>query len=109
MLQLSELYEFRNEAYENGRIYKERKKAWYDKQIARKEFEAGQQVLLFNSRLKLFPGKRKSRWSGPFTVTQVFPYGGAKIMHPEKGTFKVNTQRLKPYFGGDFHTNKQNI
>ena len=61
MLQLSELDEFRNEAYENARIYKEKTKAWHDKHIARKEFEAGQQVLLFNSRLKLFPGKLKSR------------------------------------------------
>ena len=49
MLQLSELDEFRNEAYENDRIYKEKMKAWHDKHIARKEFEAGQQVLLFNS------------------------------------------------------------
>ena len=49
MLQLSELDEFRNEAYENARIYKEMTKAWNDKHIARKEFEAGQRVLLFNS------------------------------------------------------------
>ena len=42
MLQLSELDEFRNEAYENARIYKEKMKAWHDKHIARKEFEAGQ-------------------------------------------------------------------
>ena len=69
MLQLSELDEFRNEAYENARIYKQKTKAWHDKHIIRKEFEAGQQVLLFNFRLKLFPGKLKSRWSGPFTVT----------------------------------------
>ena len=109
MLQLNELEEFGNEACENANIYKENTKAWHDKHIARKEFEEGQHVLLFNSRLKIFPGKLKSRWSGPFTVTQVFPYGGAKIMHPEKGTFKVNTQRLKPYFGGEFHTSKQDI
>ena len=63
-------------------------------------------VLLFNSRLKLFPGKLKSRWSGPFIVTQVFPYGGAKIIHPKKGTFKVNTQRLMLYLGGEFHASK---
>ena len=56
LLQLSKLDEFRNEAYENARIYKEKTKAWHDKHIARKEFTAGQQVLLFNSRLKLFPG-----------------------------------------------------
>ena len=49
MLQLSELDEFRNESYENARIYKEKTKVWHDKHIARKEFEAGQQVLLFNS------------------------------------------------------------
>ena len=42
-------------------------------------------------------------------MTQVFPYGGGEIMHPEKGTFKVNTQRLKPYFGGEFHASKQAI
>ena len=109
MLQLSELDEFRNEAYENARIYKERIKAWHNKHMARKEFEAGQQVLLFNSRLKLFPGKLKSRWSRPFTVTQVFSHGETEFMHPEKGTLKFNTQRLKPYFGNEFHVNKQTI
>ena len=109
VLQLSELDEFRNEAYENARIYKERTKSLHDKHITKKEFEAGQHVLLFNSRLKLFPGKLKSRWSGPFTVTKVFPHGGAEVTHPEKETFKVNTQQLKPYFGGEFHADKQTI
>ena len=71
LLQLNELYEFRHEAYENDMIYKERTKAWHDKHIMRKEFQSGQQVLLFNSRLKLFLGKIKSRWSGPFIITQV--------------------------------------
>ena len=42
-------------------------------------------------------------------MTHVFPYGGAEIMHLQKGTFKVNTQRLKPYFGGEFHASKQAI
>ena len=109
LLQLSELDEFRNEAYENAHIYKEKSKSWHGKHITRKEFEVGQQVLLFNSRLKLFPGKLKSRWSGPFTVTKVFSHGGAEVTHPEKGTFTVNTQRLKPYFGGEFHADKQII
>ena len=109
MLQLSELDEFLNEAYENAQIYKEKIKAWRDKHIMRKEFEAGQRVLVFNSRLKLFPWKLKSQWSRPFTVTQVFSHGGAKIMHPNKGTFKVNIQRLKPYFGGEIHANKKTI
>ena len=103
LLQLSELDEFCNEAYENARIYKEKTKAWHDKHIRRKEFDPGQRVLLFNSRLKLFPSKLKSKCSGPFTVVQVFPYGGVGIMHPEKGQFEVNAQRLKSYFGGEFH------
>ena len=109
LLQLSELDEFRNEAYENAHIYKEKTKAWNDKHITIKEFTAGQQVLLFNSRLKLFPRKLKSRWSGSFTVTKVFSHGGVKVTHPEKGTFTVTTQRLKPYFGGEFHAEKQII
>ena len=85
MLQLSESDEFRNVAYENARIYKEKVKAWPDKHIVKKEFELSHRVLLFNSRLKLFPGKLKFKWSGPFIVVQVFPYGGVEIMHPEKG------------------------
>ena len=109
LLQLSELDEFKNEAYGNARIYKEKTKAWHDKHITIKEFTVGQQVLLFNSCLKLFPGKLKSRWSGPFTVTKVFSHGGAEVTHPEKGTFTVTTQRLKPYFGGEFHAEKQII
>ena len=42
-------------------------------------------------------------------MTQVFPYEGAKIMDPEKGTFKVNAQQLKSYFEGEFHASKQAI
>ena len=60
LLQLSELDEFRNEAYENAGIYKEKTKAWHDKRILRKHFTPGQQILLFNSRLRLFPRKLKS-------------------------------------------------
>ena len=63
-LQLNELDELRNESYNNARIYKDRTKRWHDKMIMRREFSPGQQVLLYNSRLKLFPGKLKSRWSG---------------------------------------------
>ena len=91
------------------KIFAFTRKSWHDKHITRKEFEAGQQVLLFNSRLKLFLGKLKSRWSGPFTVTKVFSHGGEEVTHPEKGTFTGNTQRLKPYFRGEFHADKQII
>ena len=101
LFQLNELEELQDEAYENVMIYKEKTKAWHDKHIARKEFEPRQKVLLFNSRLKLFMGKLKSRWSGPFMVTQVFPYRSVEVMHHDKGKFKVNGKQLKPYFGGE--------
>ncbi|CAN6583747.1 unnamed protein product [Malus baccata var. baccata] len=74
-LQLCELDEIRNEAYENARIYKEKTKAFHDKMIRAKTFSIGQKVLLFNSRLRLFPGKLRSKWVGPFIVTNVFPHG----------------------------------
>ncbi|KAM6582762.1 hypothetical protein CsatB_009764 [Cannabis sativa] len=106
LLQLDELEEFRNEAYENAKIYKERTKRWHDRNLVRKEFQPGQQVLLFNSRLKLFPGKLKSRWSGPFTVIKVFPYGAVELKGEGPNTFKVNGQRLKLYLGGQFEQTK---
>lgn len=57
-------------------------------------------MLLFNSRLKLFPGKLKSRWTGPYTVVKVFPYGAVEIKGYTCPEFKVNGQRLKLYLGG---------
>nr|GFB78984.1 reverse transcriptase domain-containing protein [Tanacetum cinerariifolium] len=64
-------------------------------------FNVGDQVLLFNSRLKIFSGKLKSRWSGPFTIAEIYPYGTAKSIHPDGCNFKVNCHRLKHYHGGD--------
>ncbi|KAI5343653.1 hypothetical protein L3X38_011529 [Prunus dulcis] len=77
--QLNELEEIRHESYENAKLYKERTKSYHDRNIQRKEFTKGMSVLLFNSRLRLFPGKLKSRWLGPFTVVNVSPYGAVEI------------------------------
>ncbi|GJY58944.1 reverse transcriptase domain-containing protein [Tanacetum coccineum] len=100
-LQLNELNELCDQAYENSLIYKERTKKLYDSKIKNRIFNVGDQVLLFNSRLKIFSGKLKTRWSGPFTITKVFPYGAAKLSHTDESNFKVNCHRLKHYFGGD--------
>lgn len=59
----------------------------------------GQQVLLFNSRLKLFPGKLKSHWLGPFLITQVFPFGAVELEDKSGRKFKVNGQQVKQYWG----------
>nr|GEZ65169.1 hypothetical protein [Tanacetum cinerariifolium] len=100
-LQLNELNELRDQAYENSLIYKERTKKLHDEKIKNHIFNVGDQVLLFNSRLKIFSGKLKSRWSDPFTISEIYPYGTAKLIHPDGCNFKVNCHRLKHYHGGD--------
>ena len=67
LLQMNELEELRNEAYDNSRIYNENTKRWHDQKILR------------NSRLKIFPGKLKSRWSGPYTVLTSTPFGAVTL------------------------------
>ena len=48
--------------------------------------------------MHLFPGKLRSRWTGPFIVRTVYPHGAIEIENPKNGdTFKVNGQRLKPF------------
>ncbi|GKB99162.1 reverse transcriptase domain-containing protein [Tanacetum coccineum] len=100
-LQLNELNEIRDQAYENSLIYKEKTKKLHDSKIKNRIFKVGDQVLLFNSRLKIFSGKLKTRWSGPFTIAQVFPYGTVELSQPDGPNFKVNGHRVKHYFGGD--------
>ena len=98
-LQLNELKEIRHEAYENAKIYKAKMKAFHDKIIRSKTFSIGQKVLLFNFRLHLFPGKLRSKWIGPFVITNVFPHGIVQIQSFKTGQeFKVNGHRLKPYY-----------
>ena len=100
LLQMNELEELRNEAYDNARIYKEKTKRCHDQKILRKEFKAGEQVLLYNSRLKLFPGKLNSRWSGPYTVVASTPFGAVTLKTQSGSEFKVNGQKLRHYLGG---------
>nr|GFC45039.1 reverse transcriptase domain-containing protein [Tanacetum cinerariifolium] len=100
-LQLNELSELRDQAYENSLIYKERTKKLHDDKIKNRIFNVNDQVLLFNSRLKIFSGKLKSRCSGPFTISEIYPYGTAKLIHPDGCNFKVNCHRLKHYHGGN--------
>jgi len=81
-LQLHELEEMRINAYHSSRLYKERTKKHHDKKLLHRTFLEGQAVLLFNSRSRLFPGKLKSKWSGPFIVKQVQSNGAVEIEDP---------------------------
>ncbi|GKA01568.1 reverse transcriptase domain-containing protein [Tanacetum coccineum] len=100
-VQLNELNELRDQTYENSLIYKKNTKKIHDSKIKNREFHVDDRVLLFNSRLKIFSGKLKSRWSGPFTITEVFPYGTIELSQPNGPNFKVNRHRIKHYHGGD--------
>ena len=95
---MNELDELRRESYEGSRIHKERLKLFHDKNIVRKTFKPHQKVLLYSSCLHIFPGKLYSRWTIPFIVKVVHPYGAVEIENPENGKiFKVNGKLLKPF------------
>ncbi|XP_013601086.1 PREDICTED: uncharacterized protein LOC106308468 [Brassica oleracea var. oleracea] len=76
-----------------AKIYEEKTKASHDKNILKREFKEGDQVLLYNYRLKLFPGKLKSRWSGPFKVKEVRPYGAIVLWSTDGRYLTVNGQK----------------
>nr|GEX80850.1 reverse transcriptase domain-containing protein [Tanacetum cinerariifolium] len=100
-LQLNEFNELRDQAYKNSLIYKQKMKKLHDSKINNQIFNVGDRVLLLNSRLKIFSRKLKTCWSGPFTITKVFPYGTIELSQSDGPSFKVNGHRVKHYFGGD--------
>lgn len=96
---MNEMDELILNAYENAKLYKEKTKLWHDLHILAKHFELGHQVLLCNSMLKLFPGKYKSRWTGPYNALNAFPLGAVELRNETNGNqFKVNGHRLKHYY-----------
>ena len=109
LLDINEMEELRNDAYFNSRIAKDKLKKWHDQLIARKNFKQGDQVLLYDSKLHLFPGKLKSRWTGPFTIQEVYLKGSVDLLNSKDNwVFKVNKQRLKPY-AAQHSANKEEI
>nr|GEW08961.1 reverse transcriptase domain-containing protein [Tanacetum cinerariifolium] len=100
-VQINEFNKLRDQAYENSLIYKEKTKRLHDSKIKDRVFNIGDRVLLFNSRLKIFLGKLKSRWSRPSTSSHVNPYGTVELSQPDGANFKVNGHRLKHNFGED--------
>ncbi|OIT35633.1 hypothetical protein A4A49_58936 [Nicotiana attenuata] len=75
-------------------------KMMHDRNIIERKFKPGDMVLLYNLRLRLFPGKLKSRWSGPFRVVKIHLTGAVDIAASnDSRTFRVNGQSLKHYVG----------
>ncbi|XP_057723944.1 uncharacterized protein LOC130939893 [Arachis stenosperma] len=107
-MQLQELENIRLEAYDNSRLYKENMKVMHDKHIKKREFIPGKLVLLYNSRLRLMPGKLRSRWEGPYRVEKAEPYRVFHLSHPSSSNvIKVNGHRLKLYHGEKMTENKE--
>ncbi|WJZ87566.1 hypothetical protein VitviT2T_006936 [Vitis vinifera] len=97
-LDLNEMKELRNDAYINSKVAKQRMKKWHDQLISNKEFQKGQRVLLYDTRLHIFPGKLKSRWIGSFIIHQVYVNGVVELLNSNgKDTFRVNGYHLKPF------------
>lgn len=90
-IQLAELDEWREKAYQSSKIYKERMKRWHDKRIKVKELAPGNKVLLFNSRVKLFgQWKLRSKWDGPFNVINIASHGALTLQDESGNIFKAN-------------------
>ena len=97
-LDLNEMKELRNDAYNNSNIAKQRLKRWHDQLVSRKEFQKGQRVLIYDSKLHIFPRKLKSRWISPFSIQQVYLNRVVELLNSNNtGSFKVNGHRLKPF------------
>ena len=80
-------------------LYKDKMNKYHDQRIEKREFVVGDLVLLFNYRLRLFLGKLKSKWSGPFLIKQVFSHREVELENSEGTRFKVKGQRIKSYLG----------
>nr|GEU75961.1 DNA-directed DNA polymerase [Tanacetum cinerariifolium] len=89
-----QLNELRDQAYKISLIYKKKTKKLHDSKIKNHIFNVGDRVLLFNSRLKIFSGKLKTRWLGPFTITKVFPYETVKLSQLDGPNFKVRILQI---------------
>jgi hypothetical protein len=110
LLDLSSLDEWRNEAYKNARLFKEKVKQWHDKRIIKREFHVGEKVLLYRSRLRFFAGKLLSKWEGPYVIVQVYRSAAIKIASLKDDTTQVvNGQRLKHYIAGDSYNEDVDI
>ena len=97
-IQLAGLDVWREKEYHSSKLYKECTKCWHDKRIKIKQFKAGDKVLLFSTRIRLFShGKLRSKWEGPYLVLDAADHGAVTLQDDDRNIFKVNGQRLKVF------------
>jgi hypothetical protein len=69
---------------------------WHDKRIKAKQFKSWGNVLLFNSRVRLFGhGELCCKWEGPYIVLHAADHDAVTLKHDDGDTFKHNGQCLK--------------
>ena len=104
------LDEWRTQAYENAKLFKEKVKRWHDKRIQKREFKVGEYVLLYNTRLRFFAGKLLIKWEGPYIIKEVYCSEAIKINNAEGTNLKVvNGQIIKHYISGTLIKVESNI
>ena len=79
--------------------HKENMKKETEQKNAKQEFMVGDLVLVDSSGSRYLPGKLKSKWTGPYLITQVFPHGAVELKAKEGVQFKRNRDSIKLYFG----------
>ena len=108
LFDISSLDEWRTQAYENAKLFKENVKRWHDKRIQKREFKVGEYVLLYNSRFRFFAGKLLSKRGGPYVIEEVYRSGPIKINNVEGTNPKVaNGKQIKHYISGTHVNVKQ--
>ena len=110
LFDISSLDEWRTQAYENAKLFKQKVKRWHDKRIQKHEFNVGDYVLLYSSCLRFFVGKLLSKWEGPYVIEEVYHSGAIKINNFEGTDPKVvNGQRIKHYISSTHINVETNI
>jgi len=99
LMQLNELDEVHQDAFQHTILVQNLRSKWHDKFIKKKSFQPGDWALLFDSRFKNFKGKLTTRWLGPYEVSAVYDNGSVKIKSIDESdvSFTVNGHRLKFY------------
>ena len=72
--------------------HKEKMKKETEQKNAKQEFMVGDLVLVDSSRVPCLPVKLKSKWTGPYLITQVFPHGAVELKAKEEVRFEVNRE-----------------
>lgn len=89
--------EFLLKSYENATLYKDKINKEHEARILQREFHEGEQVLLYNSQFKLFVGKLRSKWLGPFVICKVYSSGAVMLEDNKWKKLKLNGKKVKNY------------